>query len=117
MPNVSRFAGKVNKGKLSFVDEDGFRTKLKEFNGDVTVIIKQRGKTRSPKQNNYYRGVLVKVLSNEFGYTDYEMHKVLKDHFNIKSTKLLDQVEFRAYLDKIIRWASMEYGIALPDPE
>ena len=117
MPNVSRFAGEVNKGKLSLVDEDGFRAKLKEFNGDVTVIIKQRGKTRSPKQNNYYRGVLVKILSEEFGYTDYEMHKVLKDHFNIKSTKHLDQVEFRNYLDKIIRWASMEYGIALPDPE
>lgn len=117
MPNVSRFAGKVNKGKLSLIDEDGFRAKLKEFNGDVTVIIKQRGKIRSPKQNNYYRGVLVKILSEEFGYTDYEMHSELKKHFNIKSTKMLDQSEFRDYLNKIIYWASMEYGIALPDPE
>ena len=117
MPKVSRFAGKINKGKLSLIDDDGFKLKLKEFDGDVTVIIKQRGKKRSPKQNNYYRGVLVKILANDFGYTDYEMHSALKKHFNIKSTKRLDQGEFRDYLNKIIYWASSEYGIALPDPE
>ena len=117
MPKVSRFAGKVNKGRLTLVDEGGFKLKLNEFDGDVTLIIKQRGFTRSPKQNNYYRGVLVKILAEDFGYTDYEMHAVLKKHFNIESTKHLDQSEFRDYLDKIIRWASMEYGIALPDPE
>ena len=117
MTKVSRFAGKVIKGRLTLVDEDGFKLKLNEFDGDVTLIIKQRGFTRSPKQNNYYRGVLVKILAEDFGYTDYEMHAVLKKHFNVESTKHLDQREFRDYLDKIIRWASMEYGIALPDPE
>jgi len=114
---VSRFAGKVKKGKLSLVDEGGFRLKLKEFDGDVTVIIKQRGKIRSPRQNNYYRGILVKILAEDFGYTDYEMHKALKEHFNVKSTKRLDQSEFRDYINKIIYWASSEFGIALPDPE
>ena len=46
MPKVSRFAGKVDKGRLTLVDEDGFKLKLNEFDGDVTLIIKQRGITR-----------------------------------------------------------------------
>ena len=45
------------------------------------------------------------------------MHKVLKNKYEIESTKHLSVQEFGEYIDMIIRWSVTEMGIVLPDPK
>jgi len=72
--------------------------------------------SRSPQQNNYY-WFIVDLLAEDLGYTRMEMHQALKDHFEVVSTKTLTVKEFKDYIDRIIRWASMELGVVIPDPK
>jgi hypothetical protein len=111
-----KFTGKVNNGKLTLDDRLGFKQYLYNLEGYVTLEIKIAKKVRSPQQNAYYR-VIVRELSKELGYTEQEMHEVLKQKYDIESTKSLAVEEFGEYIDQIIRWAVTEMGIVLPDPK
>ena len=111
-----KFTGKVNNGKLTLDDRLGLKQYLYDLEGYVTLEIKLAEKVRSPQQNAYYR-VIVRLLAKELGYTDNEMHKVLKNKYEIESTKHLSIEEFGEYIDQIIRWAVTEMGIVLPDPK
>ncbi len=81
---------------------------------------------RSKKQNSYYWGVMVTILSDEWGYTKDEVHDILKAKFlcekqigkpdKIKSTTKLDTKEMVDYQDQIKIWAASEWGIYIPDP-
>ena len=69
------------------------------------------------------------ILANEFGYELDEMHIVLREKFLrihdekhpdfviAKSTTKLSTVGFIDYIEKIQRWAALEYQIYIPDPE
>ena len=57
------------------------------------------------------------MFGEELGYTKEEMHEVLKHKFNIESTSKLDMDEFRDYLDRILRWAAVDFQITLPEPD
>ena len=96
-----KFTGEVNNGKLTLHDKKEFKRVISEMDGNVWIEIKQAPHQRSHSQNGYYRAI-VRDLSNEFGYTEDEMHKTLKSHFEITSTKDLTVAEFSDYLDKII---------------
>jgi hypothetical protein len=93
--------------------------------------IKQHREVRSLSQNKYYWGVVIKILSNETGFLEDEMHEVLKKKFNPKvkalrqtgeefliggSTTELDTMNFEEYLSKIKIWAIQELDIYIPDP-
>ena len=108
--------GRVVNGRLTLDDKDQFTNDLYKFNGDVVLTLKQLPKKKTNRQNNYYRGVVIKVLSKHLGYTHNEMHKALKLYFRIKSTKTLSQDDFQDYIDKIIRWAAMDLGVVIRDP-
>ena len=56
------------------------------------------------------------MLGKELGYTEHEMHEVLKHKYELESTKHLSVQEFGEYIDQIVRWAVTEMGIVLPDP-
>ena len=45
------------------------------------------------------------------------MHEVLKQKYDLETTKHLSVQEFGEYIDQIIRWAVTEMGIVLPDPK
>ena len=77
-----RFTGKVTKGKLTLHDREGFKRSLYEYEGEVWLEVKKASKVRSPKQNAYYR-VILKQVANELGYTDDELHKVIKNKFEM----------------------------------
>jgi len=111
-----KFIGSVKNGKLTLYDIDGFKRHLYNYDGDVELVINPTEKKRSTQQNSYYR-ILCRHLSKELGYSEYEMHQTLKEHFNIANTKELTQEEFTEYIDLIIRWAATEMGIVLPDPK
>jgi len=109
-----KFAGKIKQGKLTLDDNLGFRDYLRLIEGDVHLEIKPTEKVRSPQQNAYYR-VIIRILSKDLGYTEAEMHKVIKEKYEIQSTKQLSKPEFTELIEEIKRWAVIEMGIVLPN--
>lgn len=98
--------------------------------GIYWVEIKKYRKNRSLEQNGYYWGVVIEILSREFGCIPEEMHEILKARFNseitilpngeevrhVKSTKDKDTFNFEEYLEDIRVWADTEFGINIPLP-
>ena len=109
-----KFAGKVKKGKLTLDDLFAFKDYLKEIDGDIHLEIKSAEKVRSPQQNAYYR-VIIRILSEELGYEENEMHKVIKEKYQISSTRQLSKPEFTELIEKLKRWAAIDMGIVLPN--
>lgn len=111
------FRGIVKKDTrtLKIINRDKMAEFLESLEGEVDITISEVT-SRTHFQNNYYWKVVVKVFGDELGYTREEMHEVLKNEFKIESTSKLDRDEFRDYLDKIIRWASIHFQILIPDP-
>ncbi len=114
LESYMKFAGKVEKGKLTLDDLFAFKDYLKEIDGDIHLEIKSAEKVRSPQQNAYYR-VIIRILSKELGYEEDEMHKVIKEKYQISSTRQLSKPEFTELIEAIKRWASIDMGIALPN--
>lgn len=95
----------------------------------LCVEIKQYHKKRTLEQNSYYWGVVLKAFSESTGYTPEEMHDLLTDKFlptntvefgEVKkevpiSTTKLDTLQFREYLESILRLAA-EHGLYIPGP-
>ena len=89
------------------------------------ATVRKRKAQRSNNQNNYYFGVVCKILGDYFGYTEDEMHDALKMKFlrrgacdleTVRSTTKLNTSEFEEYLEKIRRWAITDYNVNIPLP-
>lgn len=100
----------------------------------VEIIIRKYRKNRTNLQNQYYWGVVVPILADFFGHDNPEdMHEDLKLLFNPIESKVvpgktiggtttkMSTEEFfcneTSYIERICRWASMEYGIYIPPPK
>lgn len=105
------------------------QTKISEYvsrkSGKYILEIRRAKEKRSLNQNKYYWGVVVVIMSDEFGYTAKEVHQILTREFLgyerngqrfVKSTKELNTAEFESYLDKVRAWAFSEHGIHIPLP-
>jgi len=85
---------------------------------------------RSIRQNSYYHGVIIPILSNHFGYTPSEMKDALAIEFYPKKIKTihgeeiesaghssdLNTKEMTDVIDRIRHWASEEHGCFIPPP-
>lgn len=87
---------------------------------------------RSLQENAYYHGVIVKILSDETGFSPEEMHDIIKTHFltekirlpkdrrrkitRTRSTTDLTTVEFEALCENIRTWAKLTLNIHIPKP-
>ncbi len=100
----------------------------------LEVIIRKWREKRTNEQNAYYWGVVVPTLADFFGHDNPEdMHEDLKLKFNPVESKVepgkiiggtttkLSTEEFfgpeTSYVERICRWASMEYGVYIPPPK
>lgn len=102
----------------------------------VEVAVTRLYATRSIRQNRWYWGVCVALLSEHTGYGPEEMHDILKAKFLPKqlavtngngrivdsfviggSTRELNTVEFKDYTERIQQWAAEDLGVVIPDPE
>lgn len=119
------FYGTALNGKLKIEDKEGFNTYLASLNGDVQILVEKRRKQRSLNQNNYYWGVVIPMLADQFGYESEEMHEALKYMFlkkgkvelpTVRSTSSLTTVEFEDYMTRVRRWALQEQQILIPEP-
>lgn len=95
----------------------------------VELTLKEEKSQRSLNQNNYYWGVVLKVLSEHTGYDPDDMHEICRYMFlksfktvgnkeleYVKSTADLNTAEFEEYLEKIRRWAAVELNCYTPLP-
>ncbi len=121
----------VKGGKVKFIDLPLFNSDLIQYNDkEAYLIIKPYKKNRSDNQNRYYWGVVIRILSEEFGFEADEMHEVLKQKFLVaetlkigkedfvitKPTHNQNTTEFEEYLSHIRTWASTEMNIVIPLP-
>lgn len=119
------FTGIVEKGRLTLDDKVSFMAHLLSLKGPVQLTIEKRKKHRSIEQNAYYWGVVVRILADDIGYNDEEMHEALKWKFlrkdgkipTVRSTASMNTLEFEKYLEDIRVWASTEMGITIPLPK
>ncbi len=119
---------KVERAKL--VTDIDFQNHLHNLEGcECEVTVEQHKNTRSQNQSRYYFGVIVKMLSDELGYTKGETHEILKGKFlseevkvgneiirYAKSTTDLKTNTFEDLMTDIREWASAELNIFLPLP-
>jgi hypothetical protein len=135
-PKLS-YVGRVERGKL-LVDRARLWAEVEVLpDGDYVVTIERAKRTRSDDQNRYYWGVVVDILSEHTGYEPEEMHEWLKaeflpkkalgvvtqhgeivEHTICKTTTTLSTTEFnRDYWERLQRWAAIELGVVIPDPD
>lgn len=103
------------------------------LDGDTELIIRPHHESTNDKQRGYYRGVMLLELSNYTGFTQDEMHEFLKKKFGDTSlieihgetyevstftTSNLGQVAaMSAFIDKVLRWAAGDLGLAIQPPD
>ncbi len=120
--------GKVKDGKLKLDVPQSYLVELSKFEGQrIELTIRKERHSRSLSQNRYYWGVIIEILSNNFGYDKEEMHEALKFKFlkkhedtdlvTVGSTAKLSTAEFTDYIDEIIRWSSTEYRVVIPSAD
>ena len=132
------FSGDIVDGKLKLLDR--VKEEMKRWywtfatGSHVDITIKKHREKRTNLQNRYYWGTVIPILALHFGHDNPEdMHEDLKLKFNTIESKIdpekyiggttttLSTVEFfsgeTSYIERICRWASMEYGLYIPPPE
>lgn len=100
----------------------------------LDITIRKHRSKRTDDQNRYYWGVVIPILADYFGHDNPEdLHSELKLKFNPVASKLdpniiiggttteMTTVEFfsaeTSYVERICRWAAMEYSIFIPPPK
>ena len=120
--------GRVEDGKLKLDIPYDYLVELSRLEGQrIELTIRKERHVRSLSQNKYYWGVIIEILSNNFGYDKEEMHEALKFKFlkrhedtqlvTVGSTAKLTTAGFTEYIDDIIRWVSVEYQIVIPSAD
>ncbi|MFX1313953.1 MAG: hypothetical protein ACFFHD_15285 [Promethearchaeota archaeon] len=118
---------KLINHKLHF-DRDKFNNFLLSCqDGNYELVFRKKRKLRSLEQNRAYWGIIIDILSNEFGYSKDECHEAIKMKFlsvkgeankpdYIRSTTELSTLEFETLCREIREWAYSEYNIIIPEP-
>ena len=109
-----RFPCNIKNGKMTLTNREEFDNAISKLQGDYYIELKETG-VRSSQQNNYYWNI-VRILAEELGYTENEMHSTIKNHFEVESTKTLSTKEFASFIERLVRWSAIELNIVIPDP-
>ena len=128
----------VKDGRLFIHNRKAFDSAVESIRPgtQVEIAVTRLYATRSIKQNRWYWGVCVELLSEHTGYGPEEMHDILKAKFLPKrlavsngngrivdsfviggSTRELNTVEFKDYTERVQQWAAEDLGVVIPDPE
>jgi hypothetical protein len=99
---------------MTLTNREEFDKAISKLQGEYYIELKETG-VRSAQQNNYYWNI-VRILADELGYTENEMHSTIKNHFEVESTKTLSTKEFASFIERLVRWSAIELNIVIPDP-
>ena len=131
MATVFPLAGIVDtRGRLRWDDEAAFlRTCAGLANKPVEVTIRQARSKRSNRQNAYWWGVVIPLLSEHTGYDKDEMHEAIKYKFlrldaepdahglvRMRGTSTLNTTEMTDLIEEVVTWAGAELGVVIPLP-
>lgn len=120
------YKAKKENGVFHWLEEDLMYQDIETFkDGWYQLIIRPRKKSRSDNQNRYLWGVVYKIIANETGHTEEEVHEHMKWQFlrkrggrleTVKSTTNLTTIEFEEYTENIRRFAATKLNIQIPLP-
>jgi len=93
----------------------------------ILVNVSLKKFKRSTDQNRYYWGVVLRMISDDTGYEQSEVHEILKTEFLkvtekeingklypiFKSSTKLNTAEFEEYLEKCRRFAAMNLQLVI----
>lgn len=122
---IPKFFGEITNGVLALENEGEYKAYLSSLVGKVEVIIQRWHAKRTNRQNAFYWSYL-KMVSDDTGFTDEELHELFKQKFLDKrklqvlgeeiemypSTTRLTKKEFAEYMEKI----SLFCEVPIPDP-
>lgn len=130
------FQGTILQGKILFHVPKQFKEYLAQLennqpNGQqVNVIVEKWKDQRTLSQNRYYWGVVLKVISDDTGHEQEDLHEFFKKKFiPEKEIRVKDEMQvisgcthdltkdnfFSDYIDKIRVWYAQAGGY-IPDP-
>lgn len=128
----------TKKGKLFIENRRVFDQQVAGLDERWTleVTVKRLRATRSVRQNRYWWGVCVQLVSEHTGYTPEEIHEIAKQMFIPKklavsdgngeikgefvvggSTRTMNTAEFSEFVENFKRWASTELDVYIPDAD
>ena len=114
---------------LRFINPAKFKQHLLPLKGQIVMVTAEKlRKHRTDAQIRYYRGVVLKMIADRCGYQGTEdvesLHQEMRRRFLPKrgslniplSTSDLTTQEMSEYIEAIRRWAAVELGIYVPEP-
>lgn len=121
---------KVVEKNLHFADKDRLDNDIARYQGKtIEVTINEYKPKRSNQLNQYYWGVVVKIISDYTGYTKEETHELLKQTFlkkkvlvndewydTTESTTKLDNKRMLEFIEQVKQWAAEIFSLYIPDP-
>jgi hypothetical protein len=127
---VLKHVAKILNGKFHFGDKSKLEYDTHRYEGKtVELTIKEFKPKRSNQLNQYYWGVVIRLVSDYTGFSKEETHELLKFKFlkhkvlvgdewydTTKSTTKLNNQEMIGYIEKIQQFAAEEFYIYIPDP-
>jgi len=129
---LAKHYGVVEHGNLKMDNQQDFDTSVSLLDGEVVeVTVRKKKKMRTIKQNAYYWGVVIKLISDDTGHTPDEIHEFCKQRFlkslirlkdeiysTVESTTDLESNGFsNDYIEKIKQWAYEDLNITIPEAE
>lgn len=127
----------VKAGRLFIRNRRQFDLQVRGFDERwmLEVCIRRLRATRSQRQNAYWWGVCLALVSEHTGYSPEEMHEIAKQMFLPKtlalsnhngevvgefvmggSTRTLNTKEFGEFMDRFKQWAAQTLDVYIPDP-
>lgn len=121
------FFGRVLPGGLLVLDRaKDYNRAVRGFAGQhVEVSIRKRRTKRSDQSNRFYWGHVLTEIAEATGYTKDEAHDALKYQFlkadgdgplvKVRSTAALSVTEFSEYLERVMAFGAVTFGIVWAD--
>lgn len=127
---MKKWFGTTQQGNLQIKDREAFKTYLTTIQGDIELVVGKRKRGRSDAQNRYLWGVVYKLICQETGYRDEEIHELMLEKFAprrfmelggksekvVKRSSKMDKIEFSEYVESIKQWAAEVLSLYIPDP-
>tara|TARA_B100001059_G_scaffold63820_2_gene59761 strand:- start:215 stop:616 length:402 start_codon:yes stop_codon:yes gene_type:complete len=120
----------VIDGRVTFKHKDRFLEDAKRYEGKaIEVTMKEYQPNRSNPLNQYYWGVVIKLLSEYTGFNKDDTHELMKGLYlrtkkevngklydTVKSTTKINNKQMIIYIEKIKQFAAEELQVYIPDP-
>lgn len=124
-------------GTLKLRNPATFKAAVRRLkNGDVILTLDKKRDKRSDRQNRWYWGQILGLISEHTGYEPEELHEYFKSRFLPKrialadgngevvddrvvggSSAKLDIEGFGEYCEAIRKFAAEELDVVIPDPD